>query len=292
MTLMLTPFNILHLEPTDSCQAACPQCPREIDVNFNKQQIHHLTLEQIINLLGQDIIANLDKMFMCGDYGDPAAGQYTLDIYRYFRTVNPDISLGMNTNGGLRDSKWWQELAKILSNEKDYAVFSIDGLKDTNDIYRINVNWNKVIENAKTFVSAGGRAHWEMLVFEHNEHQVDECEQLARKLGFKWFRAKVTRRHETYPVSFLNPPRGWKNPIINIGNIACQALKEQSRYISAQGQLYPCCYLGTTNQTLDQFDSIKESWLTDNPIKMCSNTCREINTQSSFSSQWQREVEF
>jgi len=284
-------FKVLHLEPTDSCQAACPQCPREVDSTFDKKNLHHLSVDQIKNILSTDTISHLDKMFMCGDYGDPAAGKHTLEIYRYFRSINPTISLGMNSNGGLRDTFWWSELGHILNNEKDYSVFSIDGLEDTNHIYRINVNWDKVIENAQAFISAGGSAHWDMLVFEHNEHQVEECEKLARDLGFKWFRAKVTRRHETYPVSFLNLPSGWKNPIVELGDISCQALNENSRYISATGLMYPCCYLGTTDQTIENFTTIQESWKTT-PHENCNSTCRQIKNITSFTNQWQREVEF
>jgi hypothetical protein len=61
----------------------------------------------------------------------------------------------MNTNGGLRTKFWWQELANIMKGELDYAVFSIDGLADTNHIYRVDVNWDNVMSNAEAFISAG-----------------------------------------------------------------------------------------------------------------------------------------
>jgi MoaA/NifB/PqqE/SkfB family radical SAM enzyme len=77
--------------------------------------LHHLSVEQIKELVDDDTIRNLDKMFMCGNYGDPAAGKNTLEIFRYFRSINPTITLGMNTNGGLRSIDWWQELAEILN---------------------------------------------------------------------------------------------------------------------------------------------------------------------------------
>jgi len=289
--MTLLPFKILHLEPTDSCQAACPQCPRETDSTFNKQQLHHLTVDQIYQLLGEDVIRGLDKMFMCGDYGDPAAGKHTLDIYRLFRRVNPDINLGMNSNGGLRTTVWWRELAGIINRQQDYAIFSIDGLEDTNHIYRVNVVWKKVMENAQAFIQAGGRAHWDMLVFEHNEHQVNKCEQLAKDLGFKWFRAKVTRRHDAVPVDFLRPPKGWSDPRIQSGPISCQALEEDSRYVSATGHVYPCCHLGVTDNTVDKFGIIKQSWET-NPNSVCKETCTKFIGKTSFTNQWQREVEF
>ena len=97
----------LHIEPTDACNAACPQCLRETDTAFDKNDLHHLTIEQIKTIISDDDIRQLDKMFMCGNYGDPAAGKHTLEIYRYFRSVNHTITLGMNTNGGSRNIVCW-----------------------------------------------------------------------------------------------------------------------------------------------------------------------------------------
>jgi len=284
--------RVVHIEPTDACNAACPQCLRETDTTFDKNDLHHLTVDQIKLLVSEDTIRNLDKMYMCGDYGDPAAGRHTLEIYRYFRSINPKITLGMNTNGGLRGTDWWRELASILDQSRDYVVFSIDGLEDTNHIYRVGVKWNKIIENAQSFISAGGSAHWDMLVFDHNQHQVDSAKELANDLGFNWFRAKVSKRHTVIPVSFLHPPKGWHDPIVNQGTIECHALKESSVYISARGIVYPCCWLGANSpHTLDSFESIQASW-TASPIGVCAETCTKNTGGTSFTNQWQREVEF
>jgi len=233
----------------------------------------------------------LDKMFMCGNLGDPAAAKDTIGIFRYFREINPKIILGMNTNGGLRNVRWWEELATVLNQPKDYVVFSIDGLADTNHIYRINVNWQQVIKNTKAFIKAGGSAHWDMLVFRHNEHQVDAAQQMSKDMKFKWFRAKVSKRHQTYPINFLNLPTNWKDPVVTQGEITCQALKEQSVYVDARGRWYPCCWLGQSRFTLDQFDSIKSNWLTKDRNPICVQTCSSKGQGTSFTNQWQREIQ-
>lgn len=285
-------IQVLHLESTDACNAACPQCLRETDITFDKNDLHHLTVEQIKSIVDVDTIKNLDKMYMCGDYGDPAAGRHTLEIFKYFRNINPTIVLGMNTNGGLRNSDWWQELAGILNQPRDYVVFSIDGLADTNHIYRVNVKWTKVLENAQAFIRAGGQAHWEMLVFEHNQHQVDQAEQTAKDMGFRWFRAKVSKRFKTQPIEFLKPPTAWNDPIVSEGKIECQALNESSIYISAKGIVYPCCWLGPSENSIDKFDSIQKSWSSGAPNNICATTCTKNVVGTSFTNQWQREVEF
>jgi hypothetical protein len=283
-------IKVLHIEPTTACNAACPQCAREQDPAFDKTKLDHLTLAQVQRHFSDDAIRGLDKMFMCGDYGDPAAGQHTLEIFRYFRQVNPAITLGMNTNGSLRNISWWQELAGLLNQERDYVVWSLDGLEDTNHIYRVNTNWSKIMKNAEAFIRAGGRAHWEMLVYEHNEHQVKDCRDLARRMCFRWFRVKVSRRFDMYPVEFLKPPRSFANGN-NQGDISCQALNDNSRYLSAKGILHPCCWLGyDVNNTLDKFEEIQRSWQTT-PHPVCQRTCATASKRNNFTDQWKSEEE-
>ena len=282
-------YKVVHIEPTDVCQAACPLCARETDAEFDKQQHHHLTVEQIQQHLSEDTIRGLDKMFMCGNYGDPAAGRHTLEIYRYFRSINPTIVLGMNTNGAVQNIAWWSELAGILNQPRDYVVFSIDGLKDTNHIYRRNVSWTKLMDNAETFIAAEGRAQWDMLVYRHNEHQVDACEQLARDMKFTWFRAKVSRRPYINGLEF---PVTWNRLEYVPGRIDCHALKESSVYIDAQGRVSPCCWLGARQSNFVQdIKQVSVTWDTAKPDITCLTTCTAQENITNFESQWQREVE-
>jgi hypothetical protein len=282
--LILRDIKVLHLEPTDVCQAACPLCAREIDKDFKKDRQHHLSMNQILKVFDEEKIKQLDKMFMCGNYGDPAAGKHTLDIFREFRKINPDIVLGMNTNGGLQTTFWWHELAKIMTQPQDYVVFSIDGSESTNAIYRRNVVWDKVMSNSRAFIKAGGSAHCDMLVYRHNQHEVDICQQLAQDLGFTWFRAKVSKRNFGELLQF---PIGWQQPIKpDSAVINCHALREQSVYIDAHGNLGPCCWLGSRQQNfVRDVDSIP----TQDPI--CSTICGATASGTAFDQQWQREVE-
>ena len=282
-------IRVLHLEPTDVCQAACPMCARETDPIFDSKRQHHLTIEQIQQHINNTDIASLDKMFMCGVYGDPAAGRHTLEIYRYFRRINPEITLGMNTNGAIQNTAWWQTLGEIFHRQHDYVVFSIDGLQDTNHIYRRGVDWNKLIKNIESYLSTGASAHWDMLVYRHNEHQVDACERLARDMGFSWFRAKVSRR---LVREGLQQPVHWQ-PLPSLpGPIHCHVLEEKSMYIDAQGRLSPCCWLGARQENfITDIEQVRATWDSDNPNPVCKNACGMTHGQTKFQLQWQRQTE-
>jgi hypothetical protein len=129
-----------------------------------------------------------------------------------------------------------------------------------------------------------------MLVYRHNQHQVDACEQLARDMGFKWFRAKVSKRPL---VGKLESPVNWQIPNIKSKNIDCHALQEQSIYIDACGRVSPCCWLGSRQKDfITDFDEIKTSWSSAQPNIVCASTCGTDGKDTNFSNQWQRGVEF
>lgn len=299
----LTNTKVLHLEPTTACNASCPQCARE-DIDFYNDSVHRaeLTLERVQSLFSTEFIMQLDKLMMCGNFGEPAISNHTVEIFKWARSINPSITLGMNTNGGLRSVSWWKELAALFNQPTDYVVFSIDGLEDTNHLYRRNVNWKNLMRNAQAFITAGGSAHWDMLIYQHNEHQVNDCEQLARDMGFTWFRAKVSNRFAWRPVTFLQPPQAWSlNQLQHNGQIRCHALEEKSLYVCATGEIMPCCFIGPhvfnrdaeLAQALSSpgFQEIVNRWDT-NPLPICQQSCTiKEQSQTNFEHQWRREVQ-
>ena len=308
--------TILQIEPTTVCALECPQCARYYDNNINPlMQSAELKLADVQRLCPEHWVKNLEKMFMCGNYGEPAAAQDCLEIYRWFRKINPDITLGMNTSGSLRSVEWWAELAQIMSRPHDYVVFSIDGLEDTNHIYRRNSNWSKIMSNAKSFIDAGGSAHWDMLVFEHNKHQIDQARQLAQDLGFSWFRTKYTDRPITANIQWLVKVSDTVDPPTS-NQITCHYETTKQAYLSAQGEWLPCCYIGgkinypdhegqelrsifDQREQPQQFDTVHETaawqevwkrWSTT-PLSVCSSNCRIDTGKPKALDKWKQELQ-
>ena len=196
----------MHLEITTRCNAACPMCPRHIS---NGSEINpmlpmtEITLEQFKSWFSPDFLRQLHRVYACGNYGDPVAAKDTLEIYKYIRECNDRVGLVIHTNGSARSKSWWEELATVMNGgpsgrRDDYVIFSVDGLWDTNHLYRRNTNFDKIYENMKAYTAAGGKARWDYIVFEHNEHQVNEAKQIAEDLGFNFFNVKKTTRWEKF----------------------------------------------------------------------------------------------
>ncbi|MNS76464.1 hypothetical protein D3C72_1100130 [compost metagenome] len=185
-------IRMVHLEVTSRCNASCPMCARNIHGGLVNPQLPlgELKLVDIQKMFPLDFVRQLKKIYLCGNYGDPVAASEVLEILEYFRSAHPDIQLGIHTNGGARDVSWWTRLAKLVT----YCRFGIDGLSDTNHHYRQNVPWTRLMENVSAFIAGGGRAEWDFLVFEHNQHQVAEAQALSEKMGFQQFQVKSTSR--------------------------------------------------------------------------------------------------
>ena len=215
-------------------------------------------------IMPKEFVRQLDNLYMCGNHGDPMMAPEALEICKWLKEVNPKIRLAMNTNGGARRPTWWAELAQVI----DHVTFSVDGLDDTNHLYRQGVNWNKVEENMAAFCEAGGNAKWEFLVFKHNEHQQLACEALATEHGFARFTCKDSARFvatDKFEVLdkkgqleyYLEPPTGSNITLINqdvidnykdvvdASEIDCFVLKQKEIYITAQRNIMPCCFLAS-----------------------------------------------
>lgn len=175
-----------QLEITTYCNAACPQCPRNIaggSVNPHLP-LCHLSRETIDRAFTPELCSRARQIFFCGSYGDPIVHPDFLDILRDFRSKNPTLWLYIHTNGGVHDTAWWTELAEIL-NGYGKIDFGIDGLEDTNHLYRRGVKFDKAINNAQAFIQAGGKAQWNYIVFKHNEHQIETARMLSQIIGFE-----------------------------------------------------------------------------------------------------------
>lgn len=255
----LNSIRVVHLEVTSNCQARCPMCPRRIQGGpINPYiKIEDITLEKFKSWFDIDFLKQLNKLFMCGNLGDPIIAKDTLEIFEYIRSINENIDLSMHTNGSARDVNWWESLAELNVS----VIFGIDGLEDTHSLYRISTDWNKIIENSRAFIAAGGNASWHMLVFKHNEHQVDKCKRLSEIYGFKKFTTKHTSRFKDDYLQVLDDDNNVlyqlepteksleiKNSLtssmISEGNtIFCKAKKHQEIYVAASGNVSPCCWL-------------------------------------------------
>lgn len=263
----------VHLEISTLCNASCPWCPRNFwgyPYNAGYPETN-LTLSQAQQIFQPEFLKQLTAISINGNYGDLVMNPESPDIVDYFITVNPHLAVDISTNGGARNKEFWTKLAKPQVS----VTFALDGLADTHHLYRQNTNWNTVIKNAKTFIAAGGRAIWKMIEFDHNVHQINECKKLSKELGFSNFELIIGERTNapvfdkqgkfTHVLGNYSGPTEFPllfqrkvNDEILLEDIlpgrvpqeiTCNVKANKSLYISANGDVSPCCWLGFYPQT-------------------------------------------
>jgi sulfatase maturation enzyme AslB (radical SAM superfamily) len=176
----------LQVENTTKCNAWCPACGRNVNgfglnPNLVVEDLDSDRFKQVLQLF-----PNLETIQFCGTYGDFAAAKNVLEHVALAKKYSRKIQI--HTHGGIRDEKWWRELAVVLADIDHDIWFALDGLKGVHEIYRQGTDFDKTIANAQAFIAAGGTATWQFIPWEHNEHQIMACMKMSQDLGFKNFK--------------------------------------------------------------------------------------------------------
>lgn len=257
-------------------------CARNINGGRQNPRLYlrELSIDHIKKFFPTAILKNLKEVFICGSYGEPILAKDILEITNFFvENTNSETRFFFDTNGSVRSPSWWHEFASFLPPHRSLVAFGLDGLRDTHAIYRRGTNFDKILDNAKSFIQAGGNARWSFLAFKHNEHQIEEARELASNLGFSSFLVKKTGRffsskdmqaRDQHPVwnkddeleYYLEPPtnKTFRNQSVEVveqlseeygsfqnyldnTEIICDSLKRNRIYVAANGVLLPCGFL-------------------------------------------------
>jgi len=299
--LDISKIQVIHVEASSYCNARCPQCPRnfcgwnepvgveQLHISFNK-------LSNIVKQIPQLVDANFS-----GNYGDPMMNPHIANLTKLFK------SSSITTNGSPGRIETYQQLAHLGVD----ITFSIDGLADTNHIYRQDVVWDKVIKRAKAFIDAGGVAHWKFIIFKHNMHQVKQADDYSKRLGFASFTVVNYERNQGPILDNTGKEIGWLEPhnrtvesyAYNLEHeleilrnpydlqndnsdaiIDCETKKQQTFYVNVSGEVLPCCYHGvrqhihpkgeTLQEQLDSFRWLEQTWGKKDCNETCYNSCK------------------
>jgi len=276
----------LQVENTTKCNAWCPGCGRNKDGYglADNLVIQDLDLDKFEQVLKQ--FTRLQTVQFCGTYGDTAAAGNALDQIRLAKRYVNHIQI--HTHGGLRNTDWWTELAYILAGSEHRVWFALDGLKGVHEIYRQGTDFDKAIENAQAFISAGGHAVWQFIPWAHNEHQMMDCLRLSQTMKFKKFHVIRNVRKDFHARDYKTGEpidiQPWSQDTANnkyeqsnrtVSWADCRHLTEPSVYLNANGQLSPCCFFNT-HRAVDDFESlanIKIEIENNQPNQQCLHSC-------------------
>lgn len=278
--------GVLQFEISSNCNAQCPGCVRNVfvesddptdntDITNIKLQTHpdipknvYLDLDIFKSVFTDRVIEKLEFVEFIGTIDDPLVHPEFLEMLKFLTNKIPNVRIIIHSNASLRTPEYFTEMANILKKVKHKFAFSIDGLEDTNHLYRRNTSWSKIIENAQAFIDAGGHAIWQYLIFPWNEHQTDAAKELATTMGFVEFRqrndrslnnvnfkdlAKLTKKSISFSAAKLKFDEQSQS-----SEIDCVMRPRRMYFINYEGNVWPCCFLN--NQFYRKFGILEENY--------------------------------
>lgn len=305
----------INFELTSFCNARCPQCQRFDMFGKLQKDLKPTNLElEVIRKLPIDKMIKLEEVSLIGNFGDPLMYPFLDQVLDFFSNKKIMIS----TNASLRNIKWWGNIAKKFP--KLVITFCIDGLNDTHSLYRVGTSYEKILENAKSFINNGGNAQWQFIVFKHNEHQIDEAKKLAEKLKFKKIFFMYSDRFDTSDTfkvfdnenylydlkksstqitlrDKLKSPAGkkyWGNlyKLADKENIECIWAKNKQIYIHSDATVFPCCLVGCVKAGRQIENSIYKKIIKDwNNVNLYHNNFENIINGPYYNEYFKKSLE-
>ena len=185
----------ISFEPTTSCNLRCPECPSGLrafsrPTGMLKKDFFRDTIDQLSKELTYLVFYFQGEPYLNPDF---------LEMVKY--AASKRIYTATSTNAHyLNDAA----ARKTVESGLDRLIISIDGTtQDTYQQYRVGGKLDKVLEGAANIVkwkkelkSRTPFIIFQFLVVRHNEHQVEEVQQLAKQIGVDQVRLKTAQVYD------------------------------------------------------------------------------------------------
>ena len=305
-------YTAVQIALSTNCNLLCPGCqrtawdsPRKLNPLITKNIF--LDKQILLDVIQNKASNSLEKIEFVGLIDDALTYPWLLELLQEMLNVRPDLNIEFDTNASLRTPDYFKKLANILNKfPKHFVNFSVDGLEDTNHIYRVGANWKKIMGNAEAFIQAGGRANWQFIVFPWNAHQEKKIKKLAKTMGFD----NIVVRHNQ-DLSLNTPQMAKDKPWLKesktnekyVGtsfkvfdtilkkdkyfppyNIDCLWHGDQKIYISYTGNVWPCCFIAYDPLRRPELLNARFSSHGENFNSLYHHTIDEIMSKEPFSS--------
>lgn len=255
-------YIALSIEPTNTCNLSCLECPT--GTNNLTRKVGSFSLDAFKRLLeekARDLIY-LNFYFQ----GEPFLNKQTTQMIKLASDKN--IYTSTSTNAQLID----KELASnIVKSGLNRIILSIDGT--TQDIYKryrkggeldLVIQATKYIINAKKEIKKSyPKIVFQFLVFKHNEHQINDIKQLGKKLGVDAVEIKTAQMYNyqnSNNITSIDKYSRYKK-----GNDGKYQIKNNfpnkcwrmwhSAVITHDLDLVPCCYDKDANHSLGNLNN-------------------------------------
>lgn len=191
-------YTAANIETSNKCTLGCPQCARH-RLSLPKNSKDYKEMKNLINSGSDLTLENAAKLLrffsngliLCGQLSDPVHWKYIKDFLVLSKNF-PETHIGIHTSASQKNIEWYLSTFKLCHKLITWR-FGIDGFEDTSPIYRKNQNTKLLFEAMLLGKSMNIKVEWHYIVFEHNEHQVEQAKSFSKKHDIPLFFIKSNR---------------------------------------------------------------------------------------------------
>ncbi len=188
------------IEPTNICNLHCPLCPS--GNNSLKRARGAMSYELFCTIV--DEIYRKVGMLILWNQGEPFVNPAFIDMIRY--ASNKDLYTMTSTNASLE-----LDCEAIVQSGLNKIIISMDGVSEaTYNQYRVNGNYNLVLENMKSLVKAKRDFSkskplivWQFIIMRQNEHEIEQVKRMAKDIGVDKLDFKTVQIYTRDDLHFL-----------------------------------------------------------------------------------------
>jgi MoaA/NifB/PqqE/SkfB family radical SAM enzyme len=265
----------VQVELSSLCNALCLGCVRTSSTGnslIDTLDSSIINKDTILELICSRAFDRVEKLEFCGTVDEPFAYPEFYELLKEILSVRKSLRVYIHTNGSLRDPSYFKKVGNLIgsANKLSTIRFSVDGLENTNQIYRQKTNFKLIMDNMKAVCTTEAQVIWQYIVFPWNKHQIKEAEQLAIEIGCTEFWVRPDRSSAS--VNYLKKNNldkiesELKNKKISNQNneIECSYNMRNGIFISNEAKVWPCCYIANLRYLKkDKFEAL-ENYLSKN----------------------------
>lgn len=171
----------VNIDISNKCSLQCPRCQREMIYRSKGAKVpgYDLSIDEF-----KKVAQFMDEILFCGQYSDPIHHPHFIDFLEICK--NSNVSVNVHTASSSKKIDWYRNAFRQYPLAT--WIFGIDGLPKDSHKYRINQDGEKLFQimlESKKYLQT--TPQWQYIIFNYNENDVKEAEQIAHKNSIDFF---------------------------------------------------------------------------------------------------------
>ena len=190
----------INLDISNRCTNRCPGCAREKFKHVPGSDITLSDMEKITDFF--------EAITFCGQVSDPTLHPKFHDLLAI--CIKKNRKVVVQTAVAVKPKMWWTRSFMMSRGKNVEWIFAIDGLPKDSNKYRVNQDGEKLYDIMLRCASFGVKTHWQYIIFNYNENDVEHCKSIAQQHGIKFMQI-TSGRWGTEVLKSLQPSKDFSD---------------------------------------------------------------------------------